>query len=251
MQLTFGARMFLHHAAPRSPLVINTISTWLHGDERGFRSRGHRIHSSGDYKHRPPKGEHAELHRYMKRRSRKELHIPRECRPIIGRAIIRRLNKFGYRLLALSVGKIHAHGLAELPHDLGVVKLIIGKVKKVSSRAVKQQLPGSIWAAGGTWKPVLTARHERASYDYILYKQGPDAWTWSFKDGTFEGMFGRKRPTQHQNPGRRSKTRSAPAWRDRTASTNQRPRQNLTVSARATPRATQPRPSPLPAPARP
>jgi hypothetical protein len=37
-------------------VIIKTRSSWLHGDERGFRDRGHRIHSSGDYKHGPPKG---------------------------------------------------------------------------------------------------------------------------------------------------------------------------------------------------
>jgi len=195
-------------------VIINTISTWLHGDERGFRSRGHRIHSSGDYNHRPPKGEHARLHRYMKDRARKELHIPRECRPVVGRAIVKHLNKMGYRVLALSVGKVHAHALTELPHELRVVKLIIGDVKKTSSRTVKKRLPGSIWAGGGTYKPVLTRRHERASFGYILYEQGPDAWTWSFKDGSLEGVFARKRPTPQRDPGRRSKTRSAPAWSD-------------------------------------
>jgi hypothetical protein len=40
-------------------VIINTFCTWLHSDERGFRSRKHRIHSSGDYRRRPPKGEHA------------------------------------------------------------------------------------------------------------------------------------------------------------------------------------------------
>jgi hypothetical protein len=34
----------------------NTKSTWLHGDRRGFRTRHHREHIEGDYRHPPPRG---------------------------------------------------------------------------------------------------------------------------------------------------------------------------------------------------
>jgi len=47
-------------------IILNTRGTWLPGDPRGFRSQSHKIHSSGDYKHPPPKGEHAGLHHYSK-----------------------------------------------------------------------------------------------------------------------------------------------------------------------------------------
>lgn len=53
-------------------IMWSTYGVWLHGDPRGFRDRFHRIHSSGDYKHPPPKGEHAGLHRYMARIMHKE-----------------------------------------------------------------------------------------------------------------------------------------------------------------------------------
>jgi hypothetical protein len=89
--------------------IINTKDTWLHGDPRGFRNRKHRIHSSGDYKHRPPKGEHANLHRYMKDKSKEEVTIPYELRQIIGRAIMTYLKEIGIRVLAISVGKVHSH----------------------------------------------------------------------------------------------------------------------------------------------
>ncbi len=149
----------------------------------------------------------------MKGRARKEVRIPRELRPIIGRAIIKHLNEDGYRVLALSVAKVHAHGLTELPHELARVKVIVGEAKRVSSRAVKKQLPGSIWAADGTYKPVLNPRHERASFEYILYEQG-DAWTWSYRDGNLNGTFGRKRPLPRNRSGAAlRRLRSAPAWR--------------------------------------
>ena len=38
--------------------MINTLCSWLHGDERGFRSREPEIRSSGDYKNPPPPEEY-------------------------------------------------------------------------------------------------------------------------------------------------------------------------------------------------
>jgi len=45
----------------------STFGVWLPGDPRGFRSRGHRIHSSGNYKDPPPTGEHAGLWLHARR----------------------------------------------------------------------------------------------------------------------------------------------------------------------------------------
>src|SRR3954447_13436852 len=95
-------------------IIINTKSTWLHGDPRGFRSRKHRIHSSGDYKNPPPPGEHAGLHRYHKDRSSQEVTIPRELRPTIGRTLLAHLRSSGRRVFAIAVGRVHAHGVVEL-----------------------------------------------------------------------------------------------------------------------------------------
>jgi hypothetical protein len=50
-------------------IVCNTKCSWLPGDDRGFRSREHRIHSSGDYKNPPPKNEHEGLRRYQEEKS--------------------------------------------------------------------------------------------------------------------------------------------------------------------------------------
>jgi len=181
-----SARLWRH-------VIINTRGTWLHGDPRGFRNRKHRIHSSGDYRHPPPAGEHSELHEYHKDRSRPEVHIGRNERAIIGREIVRHLQTQGYRMLAIAVTKVHAHLLVELPGALDGVKAIIGSAKRFSSRAVERSMPGSIWAAGGMYKRVSESSHRRNVLAYILYGQGAEAWTWSFRDGTLEGQFGRCR----------------------------------------------------------
>lgn len=175
-------------------VILSTRCSWLHGDPRGFRSRDHRIHSSGDYKNPPPQGEHAGLLRYQQSRAGREVHLPIECRPLIGRTIVEYLNRERHRVLAVAIAKVHVHLLVELPDHMALVRQIAGHAKRHSSRAIKSVLPGNVWGEGGKFKPVRDLEHQRAAFDYILYEQGPEAWTWSYRDGSLDGVFGRKRP---------------------------------------------------------
>jgi len=174
--------------------IINTKCTWLHGDPRGFRSRKHRIHSTGDYKMPPPPGEHEGLHAYQVGKSGAEIHIARAEQAIIGCALRDYLDKQGYKALAVAVTKTHAHVLVELPHGLAEVNRIIGQAKRSASRSVEKTMPGSIWSAGGKYKPVLNRDHCATAHDYIIYDQGLTAWTWSFRDASDAGQYGRCRP---------------------------------------------------------
>src|SRR5687768_6518317 len=126
-------------------VIINTKNTWLHGDARGFRSRNPTIRSSGDYKHRPPPEEYRKLREYFDKIAGAEVHFERHLRPIVGRAIAKHLRDDGYRALAVAVGKVHAHAVVELPEARSVVKRIVGEAKRISSRDVKEWLPGSMW----------------------------------------------------------------------------------------------------------
>ena len=175
-------------------VIINTKGSWLHGDARGFRSRDHRIHSSGDYRNRPPRGEHLGLNLSEHLKSGLEVTLPHELRAIVGRAIIEHFRSEKHRLLCVAVTKVHAHALVELPDHMHCVKAIVGHAKRNSSRAIKASIPGSVWSAGGTYRPVNSASHQKSAYEYILYDQGRDAWTWSGSDGSLEGKFGRRRP---------------------------------------------------------
>src|SRR5207248_2530639 len=93
----------------------------------------------------------------------------------------------GYRPLLLAVGMIHSHCLAKLPRDYILTKQIVGQAKRKSSRAVKKIMPGSVWAHGGSFEPLKDKAHGRNLKTYILTKQGADAWTWSFEDGSDDG----------------------------------------------------------------
>ena len=174
-------------------VIINTRGSWLPGDERGFRNRGHRIHSSGDYKRPPPVEEHVGLYGYQVGKSPPEVRIARSLRPVIGRAMARYFEACEHRVLVVAITKVHAHMLVELPNSIIKIREIVGEAKRAASRAVKRQMPGSIWARGGTFKPVKTRAHQRRAFGYILYEQGSGAWTWSFLDGTDGGRFRRVR----------------------------------------------------------
>jgi hypothetical protein len=120
--------------------------------------------------------------------------IPRDLRPHIGRAVVDYLRSEKHRVLCVAVGKVHTHAVVELPKDIRQVRRIIGEAKRCASCTVTSSMPGRLWSAGGEFVPIGNADHLKAAYDYDLYKQGPGAWTWSWRDKSREGMFARKRP---------------------------------------------------------
>jgi REP element-mobilizing transposase RayT len=162
-------------------VTISTYNSWLPDDPRGFRSKKHRIHSSGDYRNPPPAGEHSRLHRYTKQISGQPVVIPADARSIVGKAILKKLDKLGYRILVLAVAGMHAHMLVELPDDDKTVKGIIGQCKTVSSHSVRKKLPGRVWAIQGSFIPVDDPVYQKNIYYYVLRQE--DAWIWSYKDG--------------------------------------------------------------------
>ncbi len=164
-------------------VVLGTLNSWLPGDPRGWRSRGHRKHSSGDYKRRPPEGEHDDIHRNSKRISGKPIVIPRPCRPVIGTKFIDKLAQYEQQLLCVSVGGMHVHLLVELPADLRETKRIIGQCKSAASHAVRDRLPGRVWGRDGGFDRVNDRAHQRNVYGYILKHAAEGAWVWSFREG--------------------------------------------------------------------
>ena len=122
-------------------VTFSTKGSWLPGDPRGWRSRGHKRHSSGDYKHPPPAGEHAGLYNYCRKRSGGEIELPAALRGAVGQAILAYLREAGIRVLAVAVSARHAHLLAELPDTMPLMRVIIGHAKWKSSRAIKAQRP--------------------------------------------------------------------------------------------------------------
>jgi REP element-mobilizing transposase RayT len=179
-------------------VVISTHCSWLPGDPRGFRSKDHDIHSSGDYKKPPPKGQHAGLHRYAKRHSADAVTLPQHLREPVGKAILQELTKHQARILALAVAGMHVHMLIELPDDMTEIRRIIGRCKTAACRAVRRQMPGRLWANYGSYKPVDDPEYQHKVYQYILRQRG--AWIWSFKDGEIPTPVGAGLKKTHGMP---------------------------------------------------
>ncbi|QNN20740.1 hypothetical protein HED60_00150 [Planctomycetales bacterium ZRK34] len=158
-------------------LIFHTLGSWLHGDPRGFRSRDHRIHSSGDYKNPPPSGEHDKLHRYHRRRSRVVKLAP-NLYPSVGGAVRNKCDKSNRRVLAISVDATHVHALVQLPDDYEVVRRFAAGLKQASSHAVREVLPGRVWAGGGKPIRIRDRSHHRRVFAYILEHASEGAWVW-------------------------------------------------------------------------
>ena len=162
--------------------MVGTYASWLPGDERGFRNRGHRIHSSGDYKNPPPPDEHKGLRDYNEGRAGATVEIPPEERKRLATIIARLLIEAGYLVAVVSVSAHHVHILAELPVDLAEFKKLIGWLKTKSSRAMKDVLPGRMWSRGEKHILVKDGRHYDCEFDYIRNRQGPGARAWSERE---------------------------------------------------------------------
>jgi len=157
-------------------VVLSTLNSWLPGDPRGFRSKRHKTHSGGDYRHRPPQDEHAGLHQYARLISGSPVVIPVRHRPTVGRTI---LDKLEHRCLTLAVAGMHVHLLAELPVDLAATKKTLGRCKGAASHAIREVLPGRVWARDGDYKMIRDYQHQQRAYRYILDQD--NAWIWDFR----------------------------------------------------------------------
>jgi len=164
-------------------LILSTHGSWLPGDPRGFRSRGHRVHSSGDYKHRPPPGEHARLHDYQQRRAVDAVVLPVDVRRRVGAALLDKLDEMKAQTLIVAVAAMHVHMVVELDDDYEGAKRTAGRLKQRASHVIGDSLPGRVWAAGNKPVRVSDRAHLAEAYDYILRHAGKGAWVWTFKEG--------------------------------------------------------------------
>ncbi len=159
-------------------LVLHTRGSWLHGDQRGFRSRGHRIHSRGDYRSPPPPGEHAGLHRYQQQRSAPAVAFSPELQTVVGEALKGKCGKANVELVAMSVGPTHAHVLVRGPADYRAAKDCAASLKQATSHKVRGAIPGRVWAAGGKPVAVKTRSHFMTVLRYIRDHGTGGDWLW-------------------------------------------------------------------------
>jgi len=162
-------------------VTLNTRGTWLHGDPRGFHSRGHRIHSGGDYRSPPPESEHHHLHQYHQHRLKRRIFLAKRLWPTVGQTLVDKFDAMSVRVLAICVDDHHAQALVELFVDLAAARKVVGRAKQAASHAIRKQCPGKVWADGCDLDPIQGREHHRNACHYILRHGERGAWTWSFR----------------------------------------------------------------------
>lgn len=163
-------------------VTIGTYNSWLPGDPRGFRSRGHKIHSSGDHKNPPPKGEHAGLYEYSASVSGQPVLLSKDQQKIVCHRLVHSLLDRDHRVLIAGVGGMHAHLLVELPGDHVQARYEVGIAKKSASQAIRHLIKGRVWARGCGLKPIRDERHQRNTFLYIQRHADKGAYVWTFRD---------------------------------------------------------------------
>ena len=165
---------------------FSTYGTWLPGDERGWRSRHHRIHVEGDYRNRPP----AERHAALRARSRQMMRGPAvflsdDEKRIAGQALVEMLADQGVEVLALSLDAVHCHVLSRFGPL--AARAAVGRAKKHAYHEMRQQAgTGRIWGLRCRVGPVGSRDHQLNVYRYIVSHGEKGAWVWTFRDGTSE-----------------------------------------------------------------
>lgn len=169
-------------------VVLTFYGNWLPGDPRGWRSRNHRRHSSGDYKNPPPANEHRGLYERTRSQVTHSVNLSREQRESIGERIIEFFDMRDERLLCLAVAATHTHLLCELPPDDRQQRRVIGSMKSSISRTFREKARSKLWAGGGRYIPIRDRQHQRQTYAYIMQHASQGAWTWSFQQPPKPGL---------------------------------------------------------------
>lgn len=156
--------------------IITLRGWWLPGDVRGFRSRAHRIHSSGDYRSPPPEDEHAGLRVWVARCAREAVTPLSDVeRDAAVRAIAERLADPPTDLLIVACAVTHAHMLFRA--DQTDAARSIARAKHLAALRIGRGA-GSLWARGAGIDRVRDRAHQLALYRYIAAhaRRGASVW---------------------------------------------------------------------------
>ena len=168
-------------------VTLHTYGSWLRGDPRGWRSRNHRVHVEGDYKHRPAPGTYEREYRNsLAIMKRPQVRIAATARQLVLSAVIEKLQRDRIEVLIGCLDGIHLHLLGRFnDHD---PKQWLGRAKKHSSHILREQGirtdAGGIWAKYSYAVPIVDRSHELSTFRYIERHSDRGAALWSFKQSS-------------------------------------------------------------------
>jgi hypothetical protein len=163
-------------------ITLTAYGAWLYGDARGFRTRHHREHVEGDYKHRPSLGKYAAKEQ-LSRKALKQTAVvlPPARRELVGHALQRAFTRQGSWVLVMAVCGQHAHLLVKLPR--GKARLLSGRAKRMATIALRSiGWKGRVWGVRSRAVPIRDRAHQENSYHYIVAHEQEGAWVGIWKD---------------------------------------------------------------------
>ncbi len=148
-------------------VILTSYGAWLPVDPRGFRTRDHRDHVEGDYKHPPEPGLYDGLHRAsLQNQKQPTFTISHELRPVIADALWDKLERLGALLAILAVAGRHVHIPAKSPPRQ--TRAWIGHAKRHVTFTLRERgIARKVWAGGGKFKPIRDRPHQLNVYKYI------------------------------------------------------------------------------------
>jgi hypothetical protein len=170
--------------------TAHTYGSWLRGDPRGWRSRHHREHVEGDYRHPPPKGAYDALHAYskslMKRDPVKIDHLP-ICTFVV-QCLVDRLQDFNIPVPVACFDGVHAHALIQRrDHN---PRIVMGIAKQYATAQLKKRWSSYVEARNALLNADPTKAHGLAvGFENLPSFALFDGFTLSLKEG--EGLWGK------------------------------------------------------------
>ena len=163
-------------------IIATTYGAWLPGDERGFRTRHHRLHVEGDYKNPPPREQFADIRQGSKALLKQEpTIIGNKWRPIVGDAVRKRLEELGAFVLCVSVSGQHVHVLVKLPFGCKPKTFLTLAKRHATYECKRRGWKGKLWALRGKVLRIRDRAHQRNVYHYILAHEKEGAWVWKWQ----------------------------------------------------------------------
>jgi REP element-mobilizing transposase RayT len=163
--------------------MCNSYGTWLRGDSRGWRTRHHREHVEGDYKHPPARGTYEGiLKQSMSLLKHAPVHLTREQRKLAMDVIVQTFEFHRMDLIAASLDDHHLHLLARFPDHKP--RKWVGIAKKNAARALSDRglvSEGGVWGKRSQCDPIKNRAHQVAVFRYIERHERQDAAIWTFK----------------------------------------------------------------------
>jgi len=170
-------------------VVLTTYGSWLPGDNRGFRTRHHRLHVEGDYTHPPPSNAFGTLKRHSQQSLKHDsVSLNTDQRRMACRAIRDSLFESGATIACLAVAARHVHILVQLPPE--ETRKRIGTAKRHTWHVLNETgWTKKLWAKGGKFVPVNDEQHWSNVFRYIRRheEEGACVWTWDGNEEDEEG----------------------------------------------------------------